>query len=85
MCAKDRLCFGTGNLGVDGLARQVLGVLLHELTVGRDGVVHDGLEATATQIGAHGLRLTEARALDLKKVVRDERNGVARGGDGFGR
>lgn len=55
---------------VDGFARRdILGVLLHQLTIGRDGIIHDGLKGTATQVGRQGLGLTETRLFHDEKVV----------------
>jgi len=74
MRTKDGLGLLGGNLWFDGVSGRILGVLLHELTVSRDGIVHDGLKARAAQIGRHGLGLREARRLDHEKVVGDARN-----------
>jgi hypothetical protein len=43
--------------------------LLNELAVGRDGIVEDGLEGGAAEVGRHCLELGEAVFLGDYKVV----------------
>ena len=71
---EDGLGLGGRDAGVDRVALDVLGVLLHELPVGCDRVVHDGLEAGAAEVGRHGLELGEASLLHLEVVIGYERD-----------
>ena len=71
---EDGLGLGGRDAGVDGIALEVLGVLLHELAVRSDRVVHDGLEGRAAQVGRHGLELGEPSLLHLEVLVGYERD-----------
>ena len=44
MSFKDGSCFGRGHGWIDGLATEILGVLLYQLSIGRHGIVHDRLK-----------------------------------------
>lgn len=71
---EDGLGLGGRDAGVDGIALEVLGVLLHELAVGSDRVVHDGLEGRTAQVGRHGLELGESSLLHLEVLIGYERD-----------
>ena len=67
----------------DRVPVHVLGVLLHELAVGRHGVVSHGLDGTPSEVGAHVLRRADAVLADLVVALVEEerhRRGPARGG-----
>ena len=72
MTAKDGLGFLGSDLWVYGLAVRIFGVLLHQLTVRRHWIVHDGLETTATEIRGNRLGLAQARLFHNEKVIGDK-------------
>lgn len=77
MRPKDGLGLLRGHSGFDRLARRdILGVLLDQLTVGRHGVVHNGLKGRASQVGRQGLGLRKTRLFDDKEVVRNAKESV---------
>ena len=57
---EDRVRLGRRDLGVYCLAVEALGKLLHQLAVGRDGVVADRLNGRTAEVGGHVLRRRDA-------------------------
>jgi len=65
------------HLGLHRVARGVLGELLHELAVGGDRVVADGLDGGAAEVGGHVLRGRHPVLLPhlVVRRVEEERHG----------
>ena len=73
--SKDGLCLGTGNLRIDRLSVESLGILLDQLTIGSHRIVHDSLKGRTSQVGTHGLELRESGLLHNKVIIGDQRHG----------
>mmetsp|Transcript_15603 Transcript_15603/g.24268 ORF Transcript_15603/g.24268 Transcript_15603/m.24268 type:complete len:294 (-) Transcript_15603:166-1047(-) len=69
VCLKDCIGFRGGDLGINDVSLQIFSVLLHELTVRGDWVVHDGLECRSSKVGRHGLELGEAVFLYHEVII----------------
>eukprot|EP00978_Attheya_sp_CCMP212_P007038 scaffold16421_cov51-Attheya_sp.AAC.7 len=63
MSPEDSLGLSARETGFHSLARRVLGILLHQLTIRCDWIVHDRLKAASPQIGSHSLKLRQASLL----------------------